>query len=163
MRRTALLLACSLLLAAGCGAGRQARRLEGRFRLGQPGEDWQRVLSGGADRAWYNSSLGATIYADSNCAARYEDGELKDLLTHLTSGIARGKALTEEHLDLDGREALVQTWKGTLDGVPVHMAAMVTKKDECLYDLVYIAPPASFERGWPAFQTVLGDFSTSGP
>ncbi len=151
------------LLGVGCSAAhRQARRLEGRFQSGQPPEEWQRVIAGGADRAWYNPALSATIYSDSNCAARFEDGELHDLIKHVTSGIARGEARSEEARVIDGREALVQVYDGSLDGVALRLGVLVTKKDECLYDFVYIAPPSRFEEGWPAFEQVTAGFSTFG-
>lgn len=162
--RGAILIVGAMLLPSllGCGASRRARRLEGRFAVGQPGEGWQRVLSGGADLAWYNESLSATIYADSNCAARFEDGELSDLLVHLTSGVARGAAVQEEARVMDGRAALLKSWSGSLDGVAVKLSALTTKKDECIYDLVYIAPPARFDEGFGAFEQVLSGFSTAG-
>lgn len=162
--RSVLLLVGAMMLPSllGCGANRRARRLEGRFSVGQPGEGWQRVLSGGADLAWFNESLSATIYADSNCAARFEDGELSDLLVHLTSGIARGEAVEVEERMMDGRAALLKSWSGSLDGVALKLATLTTKKDECLYDLVYIAPPARFDEGFPAFEQVLSGFATAG-
>ena len=80
MRSWALSVALCLIVLplVGC-AGRQASRLEGRYTLGDPGDGWRSVRPGGADFAWYNESLRATLYGDSNCADRYEDGPLRDL------------------------------------------------------------------------------------
>ncbi len=156
-----LLLAALGLPAAGC-AGRKSARLEGAYELGEPGPGWSRVAPGGADRAWWNASLSATIYGDSNCLERYEDSELTALLTHLTFGIAQGEPLRQEPLTLSEREGLLGVWDGALDGVAVRVGAATTKKDACTYDLLYIAPPVTFDKGWSDFESVLAGFRTRG-
>jgi len=143
-----------------CSANRKAKRLEGRFDLGDPGGGWSRVDGGGADQAWFHAGIAGSIYADSNCGERFEDGPLEDLLAHLTAGIARGQHLDEQRLTLDGREAVMRTWDGALDGIAVRVGAAVTRKHECVYDVVYVAPPARFEEGRPAFHAVVGGFQT---
>ena len=145
----------------GCG-GRSAHRLEGRYDLGAPGEGWERVRPGGADQAWVNAGLGGAIYADSNCGERYEDSPLDKLLDSLTAGVTAGAPLREEARTLDGRDALLRVSDGALDGVAVRVAAVVAKKDFCVYDLIYVAPPASFEQGWDGFEAVMSRFHTRG-
>ena len=157
MPRVALLIA-SALLAFGCGGARAARKLEGRYDIGAPGEGWRAVRSGGADHAWNNRDLSATLYVDSNCAERYEDDALDGLLNSLVRGIARGAPLTETPGTLDGRDALTRTWDGALDGVAVRVAASVSKKDFCTYDIVYIAPPSKFDAGLAAMDAVASGF-----
>ena len=157
------LLLIALLTVACNKAHRQSARYEGRYRLESPGPGWDRVQPGGADRAWFNADTSASIYFDSNCLARYEDGRLPDLLTHLTFGIAEGEPLREETLMLDGREALLRMHAGHIDGVQVHIGAVVTKKNECLYDGLYIAPPARFDDGWNSFVQVLSGFESRRP
>lgn len=155
-----------LLLAAliGCGpkSSRTATRAEGRYSVTKPTGDWSRVNPGGADKAWFHSDLGATIYFDSNCMARFDDGRLPDLITHLTFGLAQNEPIREESMTLDGRAALLRVYDGALDGVPVRVGAVVTKKDRCLYDGLYIAAPKNFEEGWGAFVEVVSGFKTRG-
>lgn len=157
--KTRTVLAMAALL-CGCGAVHQARRMEGHFHLAKPGEGWKRVRPGGADKAWYNAALSATIYADSNCGVRFEDGELSELATHLTFGIARGEPLEERGLVVDGREGLLRIVRGSLDGVAVQIAALVLKKDRCVYDMVYVAPPSVFDQGMPTFEAMVRGFTT---
>ena len=147
-------------LLAGCGPKRLGD--EGRYDLGDPGAGWQRVSAGGADKAWHNEALSATIYADSNCLDRYEDSALPDLITHLTFGIAQGEPLRAEELQLDGRAALRRHYAGTLDGVAITLGALTTKRDQCTYDLLYIAPPKRFDEGLPAFDAVIAGFDAPG-
>ena len=147
-----------LLLALACG-GRGSRRLEGRYDLGDPGAGWVTVQPGGADRAWRNEALAATLYADSSCGERFDDAALPRLHASLTAGVA-GAVVREEPRTVDGREALLRIQDGRLDGVDVRVGVLVLKKDACLYDLVYIAPPSSFDKGLPAFEALISAFKT---
>ena len=153
-----------LLALAGCGpkAHTEAKRSEGRYTVPTPVGDWARVRPGGADKAWFNDQLGATIYFDSNCKDRFDDGRLADLITHLTFGLAQGEPVREEQLTLDGRAALLRVYDGQLDGVSIRVGAMVTKKDLCLYDDLYIAAPGVFDDAWGSFVEVLNGFQTKG-
>ena len=147
----------ALLLLAGC-AGHSGRSLEGRYSVGDPGPGWQQVRPGGADKAWYNADLSAAIYADSNCGARYDDAPLDRLIDSLSLGVV-GQTLREERRTLDGREALLRVFDGQLDGVAVRVGALALKKDRCVYDVIYIAPPTQFDAGDSAFQAVISAFS----
>jgi hypothetical protein len=155
-------------LALGCkkdpakADARKAARAEGRYELGDPGVGWQVERPGGADKAWFHPDHGAAIYTDSNCGSRYEDSPLSDLVTHLTYGIARGEAVSEQALRIDERDALMRVYEGALDGVAVKVGALVTKKHRCTYDMLFIAPPATFDAGWPDFVTVAEGFRVSG-
>ncbi|MFT5685234.1 MAG: hypothetical protein ACI8RZ_006183 [Myxococcota bacterium] len=153
------------LLLIGCGSQKQraqmsARQLEGFYRLGDLPKAWERQRPGGADNAWYNPTLSSTIYSDSNCARRYQDGPLPDLSTHLISGIASGMPVREETLTVDNRAALLRVYSGQLDGVRVQLGIVVLNKDRCTYDLLYLAPPASFEDGWADFVGLISGFET---
>ena len=152
----------ALLMGIGCGpkGHKEAAKSEGRYNVAVPDSDWVRVRPGGADKAWFSKQLGATIYFDSNCMSRYDDGDLHDLVTHLTFGLAQGDPIRDETLTLDNRSALLRVYDGAVDGVAVRVGAMVTKKDLCLYDGLYIASPAVFEQGWGTFVHMLSGFET---
>lgn len=149
-----------LALLAGC-AGHSGRRLEGHYSLGDPGAGWRAVRPGSADKAWYNADLSASIYADSNCGARYDDAPLSRLIDSLALGVV-GETVREEPRTLDGREALLRVFDGRLDGVAVRVGALALKKDRCVYDVVYIAPPTKFDAGEAAFEAVVSDFAARG-
>jgi hypothetical protein len=154
-----------LTMLIGCipSHSRTATKAEGRYTVPSPTGDWSRMNPGGADKAWFNNGLGATIYFDSNCLARFEDRPLPDLITHLTFGLAQDAPIREESMTLDGRTALLRVYEGDLDGVPVRVGAVVTKKNRCLYDGLYIAAPGNFDDGWGAFVEVVSGFKTRGP
>ena len=156
------LLLLAMLFSCAPKPAKQAARAEGRYTVPNPTGEWSRVSPGGADKAWFNTDLGATIYFDSNCMARFDDGRLPDLITHLTFGLAQNEPIREESMTLDGREALLRVYDGAIDGVQVRVGAVVTKKDRCLYDGLYIAAPTNFEEGWGAFVEVISGFKTRG-
>ena len=150
------------VLLAGCAKSRAPDShtpKAARYSLGTPGAGWEAQAPGSADHAWYHPDLSATIYAASACGARFEDGRLEDLSKHLTFGIANGAPIREEHTQLDDRAALIRVWPGALDGVAVQVGTAVTKKNACLYDILYVAPPAHFDRGWTDFVQVVEGFS----
>lgn len=160
--RPALLILLAAAL-SGCLSreAREAKRMEGRFVVGDPGAGWQQVAPGGADHAFRSVDLGAVIYADSNCGVRFDDSPLPKLAERLTFGVSTTEALFTEEGQVDGRAAFTRRSRGELDGVPVELGVTVLKKDGCVYDLVLIAPPgAGFEAAWPAFEAVLQGFET---
>ena len=76
--------------------------------------------------------------------------------------MAQNEPIREDSMTLDGRDALLRVYNGQLDGVQIRVGAVVTKKDMCLYDGLYIAPPAKFEEGWGSFVEVVSGFRTRG-
>lgn len=157
-----LFTATLLMFSVACQskAHKKPKGNEGQFVIATPDGSWKKVAPGGADKAWFHPDIGASIYFDSNCKERFEDGRLEDLITHLTFGLVQGAPLREEMLTLDGREALLRVYDGKMDGVPVRVGAVVTKKNECLYDGVYIASPSAFDAQWNAFVEVISGFKT---
>lgn len=150
-------------LVAGCmsRSARESQRLEGRYSLGEPGQGWKSVSAGGADYAFRNDDLSATLYTDSNCGARYEDSPLPKLAASAIFGVAEGEPSFQDTGKLDGRTFYSLRQRGTLDGVPVELGVLVVKKDQCVYDMVVIAPPdGRFEGAWEAFQATAAGFRT---
>lgn len=155
------LMCLSLAVLVACGAKQKRSNHKPRYIVGSPGEGWRSQPAGSADHSWYHSKNSAVIYTSANCGERYEDGRLEDLSTHLTFGIARGLPLREEQARLDDREALIRVYEGKLDGVAVRVGAAVTKKHDCLYDMLYIAPPSTFDDRWSDFVQVIEGFAVT--
>jgi len=149
-----------VVVGAGCSASRKSRRLEGRYDVTNPGSGWKSVSPGGADNAWLNDNLGASIYTDSNCGVRYEDSELSQLAERLMLGLEDAEEVSVQEFMLDGRSALTRRVRGAIDGVSVELAATVLKKDDCIYDLVIIAPPSNFDAAWAGFTAARDGFRT---
>lgn len=136
-------------------AYREARRLEGRYAVGAPGEGWAEVEPGGADHAWFNARLGAALYTDSNCGPRYRDVRVEDLSTEMVAGLVDAERQSDEGRTIAGREGRVRVTRGRLDGVEVTVGTAVVNRDACTYDVVVIAPPEGFDAARAGFDRVL--------
>lgn len=147
------------LLACMPASYRIAKALEGRYDTGQPGAGWVTSKPGGADKAWYNEALGASIYADSNCGPRYQETRVEDLATELIIGLKDSTTDIEQVRAIGNREGILRAHTGSLDGVPVRLAVAVVNRDACTYDFVYIAQIGTFDDGYADFEKVMDGFS----
>jgi len=167
--RSALLAVCVLLLALlvlpGCGPKRGgwtdgwyqeeiqikgpggSRTVAMRYQLGDLSATWQEATTRPGDISFYNPDLRATIYSDSSCGSRYEDAPLQVLLNHLLFDFTDVETVEETQATLSGRASLLRISTAKLDGVPVQLAATITKNGPCVFDLVYMSPVESFAEG----------------
>lgn len=152
------------VLVAGCAPkhARQGRRIEGRYLSGQPGEGWVHVKPGGADQAWFHQGLDASLYTDSNCGPRFQEGRPEKLMQQLLAGLYGVEVIEAGPHAVGRRTGEIRVERATLDGVPVQVGAVVINRGACTYDFVYIAPPARFAAGWEGFERVLAGFEPAG-
>ena len=130
-----------------------------QYKLGDLEEGWRRAPKmEDNDLAFWNETLGAAIAINSTCR-EYEDLPLKAMANHLVIGIEERKNLVWEQRPVDGREALYVVVEGHLDGVPIKVAAYVLVKDYCTFDLIYHAPPATFDEGLPQLDKLAHEFT----
>lgn len=163
MRPFAVAVAAAAL--AGCGAhatvrGGVVHAEHATYRLGPLGPAWQRHGSD-ADLAYYDAELDAMIAVDSECPMQH-DAPLTVAANTLLIGFTERQTLGEARVALAGREALHRRVRAKLDGVPLVVDAYVLKKDGCLYDLVYLAPVDSADRGAAEFDRFVAGFDTVG-
>lgn len=158
MNRPTVLLAFLALSACMPASHRLAKKLEGRYTVPLPGAGWLAVDPGGADHAWYNREMKATLFADSNCGPRYSESRTEDLATELTAGMRDVKTTRDELREIGGREGVLRVHTGRLDGVQVGLGVGVVNRGACTYDLTFIAPPDTFELGWEAYERLLSGF-----
>jgi hypothetical protein len=168
--------AALLLLASGCAttngsfeagwftrtvklegpAGRTSQTL--LYRTGTAQVGWGVGQAPPGDFAYYNANLGATVYADSSCGTKYDDSPLTVLSNHLTMGFADVEQVDQSAGELSGRGSLERISRANLDGVPVMLATTVVKKDICVFDLILIARPDSFEEALADYRSLRDGF-----
>ena len=167
-RRTALLIATLTLGAApACG---HAESFEGgvlhkgvlAVHVGPVPGPWRRVSIDGADLAYRDEPRDASVLFDVRCA-RGSDAPLAVLTEHLIMGTTARDFVSQETVPLDHREALHTLMRAKLDGVPMQYDIFVMKKDGCVYDLVYVAPPARFTAGAADFERFALGLQVSSP
>ncbi len=148
------------LMLAGCGHEGELRGWVWRgerasFRMGPLPPSWERVDGDGVQ--FQERALGAVILAHVDCRES-SDAPLNVLRNTLLIGFTDRRIVEEQPVTLAGRAALRSRVDARLDGVPVEIDAYVLKKDACVYDLVYAAPPERAAAGRPAFQAFVAGF-----
>ncbi len=131
---------------------------EATYRFGSPGDGWQPLDQKGRQVAWFNKSLDAAILLESQCES-HGDSSLEQFTDHLRIDFRQWEIKSQEVTKLVDRDALHTIVVASIDGgVQTQMELYVTKKNGCLFDLEYVAAPASFEAGRAAFARVVAGF-----
>ena len=145
-------------LLAGCATG---RILNGAyvdeskgFRVSLPREGWEVVEAEGADLALRDLRSPARMAVVVSCPAG-EGGPLKALSRHLLFGIRGIRVVREGPILLDGVTGLETRVQGRFEGSPIEVRTVVVRRQVCLYDLFYVAPPEFFETRMIDFDRLL--------
>jgi hypothetical protein len=167
VKRVLACLACGLAIscAGGCGAGGPRPRFADgvfrrgalAFRVGELPPPWRRVDARGGDLAWWQPDHDAAIATTGTCGG-HGDAPLGVLVNDLLIGSTAREVLLEETIPFDGREARHEVVRVRVDGVPVVYDVYVMKKDGCVYDLVLVAPPRSYDSVADTFVAFVADF-----
>ena len=123
---------------SGCsifGPGRVDSKAK-HYDFQAPKGDWkfQKTTRGDADALYLHQKTGAILSIHSLCY-RYEDANLNSLMNSLLSPISKPELIHEEERTIINRGALYRKVSGKMDGVPVEIAAVVLRKNHCLFDV----------------------------
>jgi hypothetical protein len=132
-------------------------------QLGPVPGGWQPLRVEGADVAYRDPAREGSALFDVRCGRRDDDAPLSVLTEHLIMGTTDRELVGEETVPLDGREALHTLMRAKLDGVPMNYDIYVMKKDGCVYDLVYVAPPDRFAEGQSDFERFAHGLHAASP
>jgi hypothetical protein len=131
---------------------------EATYRFGMPGDAWAPLKQKGTQVGWYNEGLDAAILLEVQCES-HGDSSLEQFTDHLRIDFRQWEVKSQEPVMLADRDAIHTVVLASIDGGPQTMLDLyVTKKNGCLFDLEYIAPPVSFERGRADFARVVAGF-----
>ncbi len=163
MRALILIAALSL---AGCASkdaydGRVYHAGRGSFKTGPIPGEWKRESVAGAMLAFRDTG-GGMVNVYSRCGQDGDDVPLGALTNHLLIGFTERDVKEQKVVPLDGREAMHTIVHAKLDGVPVALSIYVLKKDGCVYDLVWVAPPGRFDAGLEGFDAFVAGFGSAG-
>jgi hypothetical protein len=145
------------LAGAGCGHAQSfdegVLRKDGvAVRVGPVPPAWRRIRVDGADLAFRDDERSGSALFNVRCSQRDDDAPLSVLTDHLIMGTTEREFDAQDTVPFDAREALHTLLRAKLDGVPMQYDIYVMKKDGCLYDLVYVAPPGHFADGAADFE-----------
>ncbi|MCI0483494.1 MAG: hypothetical protein L0Y78_02805 [candidate division NC10 bacterium] len=153
-------MALVVLLLTGCAAA-SGRVVDGLyvdtakgFRVALPRSGWQVASSPGADLALRNAGADASIAVSASCPEQ-ETGPLPALARHVLFGLRQVEWLRQEPIQLDGVAGLETVVRGRVEGAPVQVRSVVIRRRGCLYDLLFVAPPETFEARGADFEAFL--------
>lgn len=129
-----------------------------KFSYQNPPAPFEKAKISTADIVWQSKSTGSTIAVNSLCK-KYSDSSLKALRDNILSGVDKLNVEKDETLTYSGRDAQRVLASGTTDGVPVVIDLLIFKKNNCSYDLVFIAGNKHFSREKPVFEDFLKGFT----
>lgn len=157
----------ALVALVGCGGkerfdGQVYHAERGGFQLGPIPSSWERLRLDGPLLAFADHATGGAVEINAQCGKDADDVPLSALTKHLLIGYTERNFREEKLLPLDGREALHTVVDAKLDGVQVTLDAYVMKKDGCVYDLVYVAKPSTYEAAAAGFAAFVAGFHTVG-
>ncbi len=121
------------------------------LQIGPVPDRWRRVQVDGGDLAYRDDAHEASALLDVRCR-RIDDAPLVSLTAHLIMGTTDRAIDKQEIVPFDGREAMHTLLDAKLDGVPMRYDIYVLKKDGCVHDVVYVAPPDRFQDGAADFE-----------
>lgn len=162
----AALTACATILTACAGGHFDGTLYRGdgfAFRIPAPPAAWERLDVSHAALAFRDPASRATIMLNGRCGRDAADVPLSALTNHLFLQFTDRQVKLQELVPFDGREAMHTSLVAKLDGVLMAYDVWVLKKDGCVYDLLYLAPPADADRGLEAFHGLVHGFATVDP
>ncbi len=132
----------------------------GRFEIGKLPPPWKGPRLELKQLVYKNNEIGGTIVTDARCGPKFDDAPVSRLAYDLFERLDNKSIGGMKKMTLDGRAGVRVSGSGSLDGVLLKMDVVVVKKDFCLYDFVYFAPPRSFSNGIKDFEGYLNGFKT---
>src|SRR5262249_33984702 len=124
---------------------------------GALGPEWTIVEQNGRPVGWYNGHVGGVIQASETCKKNDVSG-LEALTKALLVGYTDVHRRSSEPGRLGGRDALHSLVDVKLDGVPMTLDLYVVKRNDCVYDLVYAAPPEQAGAGRADFRRFVAGY-----
>lgn len=160
-------LAAPLVLAACAGARIESGVYHSPkgYRVTIPGKDWIVVGDSRADLEMKHSWAEAAMLVNASCEEAARGRSLDVLGRQLLAGLRDREVSVVERVSVTGREgahAIVEARGGGSDrrGDRVRMELYVVKGTRCVYDLVYAATPAAFERWREDFRRLVETFGS---
>ena len=173
MKSSPCALAAAAVLAAGCAAHQPRGRWDASARsvcagqvcytVGALAPDWRMVHQESASAGWFNDRADAVIETNATCRDDADAAPLKALTRELLVGYTERHISDETMVPLLGREALRTRLTAKLDGVPMQLELYVIKRNGCIFDISYAAPPDRFAAGAPDFARFVASFSDARP
>ncbi len=136
------------------------------YTVKHPSDPWKKLSVGEnpssvdamkADLAFENTETGAVISLNSICR-KYNDGTLETLTLNLVRGIEQRVTIQQNKIKLKDSDALDSLFEGIVDGVKVRINTIVTIKNQCTFDFIYVEVPKDGKINTKDFQSFVTSF-----
>lgn len=117
------------------------KTIGGKFKIGPLPSPWKKEKIEFRALYFINEIDSSSITVSSWCKGAFDDGRLKDLSRRMTRGITEIEIIEHKTTQIDLRDAMQQSLFGKMDGVPIYMKTYVMKKNECVFDFIYVTIP----------------------
>jgi hypothetical protein len=130
------------------------------FRLTLPGPEWDVATAGGAELELRHRGTRAGILVNVECGEELGRRDLTVLTRRLFLGLRERESLENGPASVGGLPAVRSMMDAEVVGQDerMRMEAYVAKDGQCVYDLVYVAPAATFAARRPDFQRLVDSF-----
>lgn len=117
----------------------------------------------GADVAFQHAKSGSIISMNSTCRERNtrEDLSLDSVTRSLLLGITVPDQQTSREIKVSRLPAQETTVLGMMNGQSMKLRVIVLRKDECLYDLMYVAKANRFDEQEAVFSDFVSRFEVN--
>jgi hypothetical protein len=157
--------AATVLVLSGCAtAGPRVEngifRVPTLFRVTVPGPDWEVVTASRAELELRHRETRAGMLANVECGEEPARRDVGVLARRLFVGLRERERLENGTATIGGLPAVRALMDAQVAGQDdrVRLEAYVAKDARCVYDLVYVAPSASFAERRPDFQRFVESF-----
>jgi hypothetical protein len=133
------------------------------YVVGTLDDSWRLVHQESAAVGWFSDRAGAVIESNATCRDDAEAAPLTALTRELLVGYTERHILDEKLVPLLRREALRTRVTAKLDGVPMTLEIYVVRRNGCVFDLSYAAPPDLFAVAAPDFARFVAGFADARP
>lgn len=155
-----VLCGCVAARAGSYDSGSQ-RMCQGKhcYRTGQLASQWQVVHAEQASVSYFNPDLHAIIESNASCRDDADTTPLEAVTTRLLNGYTDANYRKSEKVPRISREVLHSVIEAKLEGAPMMLDLYVIKRQGCIFDLSFAAPPAQFSAGSTAFAQFVQGFA----
>src|SRR5262245_41955204 len=132
------------------------------YRVTVPKVAWALVDGGPADLALRHPGADAAMAVNAVCEGATPRRAADVLARQLQIGLRDRRTIERGPAEVDGRAASRVVVEGRLEGsaATVRIESLSVKDARCLYDFLYVAPPATFEITHDDFARFVDSFRT---
>lgn len=132
-----------LLITAGCSltmGPEQPKSAKGdAYKVRFKSDSWSQKEEDRSDYVWVNKADGRILLSNSFCD-EFQDQPLDKLATKTFNTVDDLKVEKKDYTTFKNREAYRLEGKGKVDGVPVGLILLNTRRSNCYFDFVSITP-----------------------